>query len=176
MDRIQASGFADRISFHFDDGPPEQKMNAAAVLAGASPGSHLYVCGPQGFMDAVIGAARAAGWPEARIHREYFSAAAGAAGDGRARVADRPFDVKIASTGRLIHVPAGETVVAALARRGVHIPTSCSQGLCGTCLTRVIAGEPEHRDKVQSDAERACNDQLTPCCSRSRSPLLVLDL
>ena len=67
-------------------------------------------------------------------------------------------------------------MVEALAARGVEIPVSCEQGICGTCLTRVRAGRPEHRDQYLSDAEHAANDQFTPCCSRSLTPLLVLDL
>jgi vanillate O-demethylase ferredoxin subunit len=73
-------------------------------------------------------------------------------------------------------VAKDETVVAALAQQGIDIPTSCAQGVCGTCLTRVIDGEPEHRDLYQSDQERTRNDQFTPCCSRARSAMLVLDL
>lgn len=59
---------------------------------------------------------------------------------------------------------------------GVCIPLACEQGICGTCLTRVLDGEPEHRDSFLTDAERARNDQFTPCCSRARSACLVLDL
>ncbi|MDT4873253.1 Carnitine monooxygenase reductase subunit [compost metagenome] len=53
---------------------------------------------------------------------------------------------------------------------------SCEAGVCGSCLTRVLEGTPEHRDTFLTDAERAANDQFTPCCSRSTSPTLVLDL
>jgi vanillate O-demethylase ferredoxin subunit len=63
-----------------------------------------------------------------------------------------------------------------LAEVGVEIPYSCEEGVCGTCLTRVLAGEPDHRDLYLTDEERAANDQFTPCCSRARTPLLVLDL
>ena len=64
----------------------------------------------------------------------------------------------------------------ALAAADVHIPVSCEQGVCGTCLTRVIEGEPDHRDLVLTSDEHARNDQFLPCCSRSKSALLVLDL
>ena len=73
-------------------------------------------------------------------------------------------------------VPAGKTVVRVLAEHGVEVPTACEQGVCGTCLTRVLDGEPEHRDSFLSEAERARNDQFTPCCSRAKSRVLVLDL
>jgi len=79
-------------------------------------------------------------------------------------------------TGRVIRVPADRTVVQALSQAGVEIQVSCEQGVCGTCLTRVLEGEPEHKDLYLTPEEQAANDQFTPCCSRSRSPLLVLDI
>ncbi len=131
---------------------------------------HLYVCGPKGFMDAVLGAARAAGWPESQLHVEFFSAEI-AKSD-----ADGAFEVKLASSGRVIPVAKEQTVVEALAAAGVEVATSCEQGVCGTCLTRVLAGEPDHKDLYLTPEEQAANDQFTPCCSRSRTPMLVLDL
>ena len=89
---------------------------------------------------------------------------------------DGSFDVRLASSGRVIVVPKGKLVVRALADAGVEIVTSCEQGVCGRCLTRVLEGEPDHRDLFLTAEEHAANDPFTPCCSRSRSPLLVLDL
>ena len=121
-------------------------------------------------MEAVLAAARQKGWPEAHVHREYF---VGTAHDSAQDVA---FDVKVTSSGKVIPVAKNQTVVAALAEAGVHIPTSCAQGVCGTCLTRVLDGEVEHRDTFLTARERARNDRFTPCCSRARSSTLVLDL
>jgi vanillate O-demethylase ferredoxin subunit len=90
--------------------------------------------------------------------------------------ADARFEVRLASSGRTITIAADKTVVQALAEAGVEIPTSCEQGVCGTCLTRVLDGTPDHRDQYLTPEEQAANDQFTPCCSRSKSPLLVLDL
>jgi vanillate monooxygenase ferredoxin subunit len=86
------------------------------------------------------------------------------------------FDVKIASTGRIIHVPEDTSVTMALSNGGIHIPVSFEQGICGTCLTRIIEGEPDHRDHFLTDAEKARNDQFTPCYSRAKGGILVLDL
>ncbi len=91
-------------------------------------------------------------------------------------VGDTAFQVKIASTGAIIDVSANDTIVDALLWHGITVETSCEQGICGTCLTRVLEGEPEHRDAFMTPDERAANDQITVCCSRSRSALLVLDL
>jgi len=168
--RIGASGYAPQVHFHHDDGPAPQRLDIAALLAAPPAGRHLYVCGPQGFMDAVLASARAQGWPEDRIHYEFFGATpAPAGGDGA-------FEVMLASSGRVIPVAADRSIVQALADAGVTVATSCEQGVCGTCLTRVIDGLPEHRDLYLTPEEQAANDQMLPCCSRARSPRLVLDL
>jgi vanillate O-demethylase ferredoxin subunit len=168
--RIRESSFATRVRFHFDDGPADQKFDAEAVLGRPALATHVYVCGPKGFMDHVLAAAKRAGWPGDQLHREYFAAGA------QSSASDTEFDVRIASTGKVYRIAKGETVVTALAQQGIGIPTSCGQGVCGTCLTRVLDGEPEHRDLYQTEAEQARNDRFTPCCSRAKSPLLVLDL
>jgi vanillate O-demethylase ferredoxin subunit len=121
-------------------------------------------------MDAVLAAARARGWPEAQIHYEFFNAELLPTG------AEGAFEVKLASSGRIIAVPKDRTVVQALAEAGVDVPISCEQGVCGTCLTRVLEGIPDHKDLYLTPEEQAANDQFTPCCSRSKTPLLVLDL
>ncbi len=169
-DRIRGSSFADRVRFHFDDGDAAQKLDIDALLAEPQEGVHLYVCGPKGFMDAVLGTARQRGWPERQLHFEFFSA------ELVKSDRDASFQVKLASSGRIVVVPRDQTVVQALAEAGVEVATSCEQGVCGTCLTRVLEGEPDHKDMYLTPEEQAKNDQFTPCCSRSRSELVVLDL
>jgi vanillate O-demethylase ferredoxin subunit len=168
--RISSAPFNDRAHFHFDDGDPAQRFDLAATLADAPQGSHLYVCGPRGFMDAVLAEARRRNWAEERLHYEFFGATVEQSDE------DMAFQVRVASSGATFDVPAGCTVVEALAKHGVEILTSCEQGVCGTCLTRVLEGQPDHRDSYLTDDEKAANNQLLPCCSRSKTPLLVLDL
>lgn len=169
VERIRQSPFADRVFVHFDE-QPQTLMNAAQVLANPQPDAHLYVCGPAGFMQHVLDSARTQGWAEDRLHREYFAAAAiDSSHDGS-------FSVKVASSGQIIEIPADKTVVAVLESHGIDIPMSCEQGVCGTCLTNVLEGIPDHRDLFLTEEEQACNNQFTPCCSRSKSPLLVLDI
>lgn len=168
--QLAAAPYADRVHHHFDDGPAMQKLDLAATLRSAPAGSHLYVCGPTGFMEAVLAEGRAQGWDEARLHREYFAAApTGTAGDGG-------FELELASSGRVIPVAADQTALAALLAAGLDIPMSCEQGVCGTCLTGVKSGVPDHRDQYLTPEERAANNQFLPCCSRASSPRLVLDL
>jgi vanillate O-demethylase ferredoxin subunit len=170
-DEILRSAFAHRASFHFDDEGPGQKLDLDASLAACEPEVHLYVCGPAGFINAVVQAAKRHGWPDSQVHLEFFGAPPPQDASG-----DRPFQVQVASSGEIVDVAANETVVAALRRRSIEIPVSCEQGVCGTCVTRVLKGECDHRDLYLSDEERARHDQFTPCCSRAKGPLLVLDV
>ena len=168
--QLATAPYADRVHHHFDDGPATQKLDLAATLRSAPAGSHLYVCGPTGFMEAVLAEGRAQGWDEARLHREYFAAApTGTAGDGG-------FELELTSSGRVIPVAADQTALAALLAAGLDIPMSCEQGVCGTCLTGVKSGVPDHRDQYLTPEERAANNQFLPCCSRASSARLVLDL
>lgn len=169
-DEIGASAYADHVRFHFDDGEAAQKLDLAAELGAPQPGTHLYVCGPTGFIDFVVKTAQGLGWPQEQVHLEYFGAAP------QDTTGDRAFQVKIASSGAVYDIPADQTVVHALQEHGIEILTSCEQGVCGTCITRVLQGECDHRDLYFTDEEKAANDQFTPCCSRAKSPLLVLDL
>ena len=170
VERLQASPFAAQVHLHFDDGDAQQRLDTAALLADPDPGTHLYACGPGGFMAHVLDTAKAQGWDDQRAHREYF-AAAPVSHDN-----DGSFAVQLNSSGQIIQIPADQSVAEALEACGILIPLSCEQGICGTCLTRVLAGEPEHRDLFLTETEQAQNDQFTPCCSRAKSPLLVLDL
>jgi vanillate O-demethylase ferredoxin subunit len=169
-DRIADAPFASRVSFHFDDGAPDQKLDLAAVMGAAPPGTHLYVCGPGGFIEFVKNTAKSLGWSADRVHFEYFGASVSAPADSGA------FQVKVASTGACYDVPGNRTVIQVLQEAGINVPVSCEQGVCGTCITRILDGMPDHRDLYFTDEEHAANDQFTPCCSRSKSPLLVLDL
>lgn len=167
---IAASSWAQRVQFHFDDGDAAQKLDLERALGTPQAGTHVYVCGPAGYIDFVVKTAQRLGWPEDQVQLEYFGAAPqDTSGDGG-------FQVKIASSGAVYDVAADQTVVQALQAHGIEILTSCEQGVCGTCITRVLQGECDHRDLYFTDEEKAANDQFTPCCSRAKTPLLVLDL
>jgi vanillate O-demethylase ferredoxin subunit len=170
VDEITVSPMAPHVHFHFDAGAPEQKLDLPAVLTQPGPDARLYVCGPAGFIDYVVNTAKSLGWAQDRIHLEYFGAPA------QDTSGDEGFEVRIASTGKVYPIAPDVSVVEALRKEGIDILTSCEQGVCGTCLTRVLEGEVDHRDMYLTDEEKAANEQFMPCCSRARSKLLVLDL
>lgn len=169
-DRILGSDFADRVHFHFDDDAEEQRLNLPAIVDKPDPNTRVYICGPSGFIDFVLATCKEHGWQSSQLHIEYFAAAQADTTD------DEDFEVKIASSGATFSVPKNKTVYEVLEENDIDILVSCEQGVCGTCLTRVLEGEPDHRDVFMDDDEHAANDQFTPCCSRAKSKLLVLDL
>ncbi|WP_042698267.1 PDR/VanB family oxidoreductase [Azospirillum sp. B506] len=168
LDELAAAAFRDRAALHLDDGPAGQRLDLPALLGSAAAGTHLYVCGPTGFMDWVIGEAIRLGLPADRIHREYFQAEAATAGGS--------FEVVAQRSGKSVRVAEDETIVQALGRIGIKVQMSCEQGVCGTCLCTVLEGTPDHRDVFLTDEEKADNDQILLCCSRARTDTLVLDI
>jgi len=169
LDELAAAPFADAVRLSFD-AEPATRLDLDIALADPAPSRRLYVCGPAGFMTHVIDGALARGWTPDQIRKEHFAAAPASEGE------DRPFELIIASTGQVVPVATDQTAAQALEAAGVFVPVSCEQGVCGTCLTGVTEGEPDHRDAFQTAAERAANDRFTPCCSRARTPRLVIDL
>ena len=169
-ERLAGSPWRERLRQHHSD-TAAGRIDFRQALGAPAPGRHLYVCGPAGFIDDALAAARALGWPESQLHSERFAAAPAADAGG-----DRAFEVQLAKSQRVVVVPAGTTIVRALAAAGITVPTSCEQGVCGTCLTPVLEGTPDHRDQYLTPEEQAEGQLMLPCCSRACSERLVLDL
>lgn len=165
LPRLADAAWADRVQLHFGD---ERRMVPGEVLADLTPSTHVYVCGPQRLMDAVREAGLAAGLPPEQLHQECFSAEVATGGCA--------FEVVTAKSGLTVPVAADQTIVEALAQVGIKVQVSCRQGICGSCLTNVLEGEPDHRDSYLTDDEKADGDQMLLCCSRAKSARLILDL
>ncbi|WP_425450034.1 PDR/VanB family oxidoreductase [Virgifigura deserti] len=169
--RLLSPAFQDRVRFVYDEAEEAQRLDLAAILGAQPPGTHAYCCGPAGMIRAFRQATNH--WPSERVHFELFAA------DPEAPpppAEDQAFTVEIASTGQRFEIPPGRSILAVLSGHGLEVPKLCESGYCGSCLTGVLEGVPEHRDSVQSDAERAAGTYIALCCSRARSDLLVLDL
>lgn len=163
VEELRAGG-----DFHLHVDEERGRMLDLERLVGEAPdGAHLYCCGPAPMLDAFTTAA--ASRPAHHVHLEYFSAPA-------APVAGGGFVVELARSKLVVSVQPGQTILEAVRACGVEVPSSCEQGVCGSCETRVLAGEPDHRDLLLSPEERAANDVMMICCSGCRSPVLVLDL
>ncbi len=160
--------FGDKVQVHVDSGPDDQKLDIHNVLKTVAPDRHLYVCGPNGFMDFVVKSAENTGWDETCIHLERFG--------GEVNTDGTPFTVIAQKSGKKFEVKPGETIAQRLEKNGIQVQVSCQSGVCGTCLTDVVDGMPDHRDLVQTDLEKASNARITVCCSRSKTKTLVLDI
>jgi ferredoxin-NADP reductase len=158
----------DSAQFHFDD-ERGQVLDVAQALAGWNEGEWVYCCGPAPLMDSVK--ALTGHLPSGTVRFEWFTTA-----DAEEPKESNAFKVRLERSGVEFDIPECKSILEVLEENGIEHPFSCREGLCGTCLTNVLAGEPDHRDYVLTDEERASGKLMTICCSRSKSPQLVLDL
>ncbi|STZ76966.1 Phthalate dioxygenase reductase [Bergeriella denitrificans] len=168
-ERLQQADAAGKVEL-IHQSPRRSPELLSSLIEAPADGLHLYTCGPLGFMDAVFQTASAKGWPSENLHRELFQAAPLDESE------NRPFQVQIASNGALIDIPADKSITQVLEEEGYFVPVSCEEGICGTCLTHLVDGEVLHRDQFLTEEEHAEGKVFTPCCSRARSDVLVLDL
>ncbi|MCF4010003.1 PDR/VanB family oxidoreductase [Rheinheimera sp. UJ63] len=166
--------FSKNVFFHFEDLRASQGNGVRDILTGRQTDitpTQIYTCGPNGFMDFIFSTAKELGWPISALHKEVFKADI-----VEPSTKDKCFTLNLIKSGITIDVSADQTALEALEEAGVEIDSSCEQGVCGSCLTKVLNGVPDHRDHFLSDSERSANDQFTPCCSRALSESLSLDL
>jgi ferredoxin-NADP reductase len=181
LDILQPLIAEGRVFVHWDNGNPADGLDIKTALSAYREGTHLYYCGPPGFMGAV--AAMSSHWPSATTHREFFtpsandpavaSATAPEAGQTEGGLGGK-FQILLARTGRTLEVPEDKTILQVLRENDVEVETACELGVCGTCRTRYLEGQPDHRDFVLEAQEQ--ENEMTVCCSRSKTPRLVLDL
>lgn len=141
----------------------------ASILANQPLGTHLYVCGPQGMIEWALDLARKEGWPDENLHSERFSAPP----------PGKPFDVKLARTGKTVHVGEHQSILEAVEQAGVDAPYLCRGGACGQCVTKIVASEGgsiQHNDHYLTDEEKRENTQITICVSRTNGSSVTIDL
>lgn len=156
-----------KVTFNFDGEPGGKLLDIAAVVAAAAPETHLYCCGPLPMLEAFEAATK--DLPRERVHVEYFTAKDAPAAEGG-------FTVVLAKSGKSFLIAPGKTILETLLDAGINVASSCLEGVCGTCETRVLEGVPDHRDVVLTDNERKASKTMMICCSGSKTDRLVLDL
>jgi ferredoxin-NADP reductase len=160
--------YGDRVTLHpADEGP---RADVDVLVKGAAPDALVYACGPLRLLDAVRAAAGAHG-VEDRLLTELFAAPA----DDEERE-EGAFTVHLEHTGLTLAVPADRSALDVVAEAGVEVLSDCREGICGSCETRVLAGEVDHRDHILTAQERAAHDCMMLCVSRAAGERLVLDL
>ena len=156
---------------YHDDGDPSRQIDLAALIGPHEAGTHVYYCGPPGFMTAMETATER--WPASAVHFERFNAPPDGA-PAADEVAQGPFEIVLARTGETFTVEPGQSIVQVLRANGIEVDTSCEEGYCGTCMTRYLSGEPLHRDSVLDDEDR--QQFVMICCAGCNSDRLELDL
>lgn len=166
----ELADYADRVTFW-----PQDELgilDLASVLGDSRDDTLVYCCGPEGLLNAVE---QASGhWPPMALHVERFAAKPGALAPPEGALDN--FEVVCRKSGLTVNVGPGQTILDVLRENGISMLASCMEGICGTCEAPVLDGIPDHRDSVLSDDEKAGNDYMMICVSRSLSPTLVLDV
>lgn len=155
---------------HYDNGAEEQKLHLSEYFKSREPSSIIYMCGPEGFMNAVETATEH--WPKGSVVKENFSAPS-----SNNDAEKEAFTVRVRSTDQIIRVEANESIIEALRKNGITVNTSCSEGVCGSCIVDIVSGKPVHNDACLTDEERESGELIVPCVSRAAAEEeLVLDI
>jgi ferredoxin-NADP reductase len=141
-----------------------------AALATVPEGALVYCCGPERLMGAIESTMEDAGRLEA-VRLERFEPKP-ISGD----LVNEEFVVYAAKSDIEFVVPEDESILMAADFEGVIVPGDCLEGTCGSCETRVLSGEVEHRDSILSSPARAASQTMMICVSRARRGCARLEL
>ena len=166
-DQIAALG--DKVTLHVGLSRDAIAQTIGTTLGAHTFAQHVYICGPGSLLETVRSTATELGWPDEAVHYEYFR---------NDRVIDdsSAFEVELARSAMTLHIPSGRTILEMMREAGLQVSSSCEQGACGTCLTGVIEGTPDHQDVYLNASEKRANNCMMTCVSRSLTPRLVLDI
>lgn len=170
-DILQPFMAAKQVVLHEALTPQATEECLRKLLASRLSDTHLFMCGPGVFMDIACACAEQAAWPKNSVHLERF-----AAGGEAPSVEGGVFTVRLVRQDRRFVIPPNRTIASVLTDNGIGVALSCEQGVCGTCITDVLSGTPDHRDLYLTDDERSACNKICVCVSRSLSPVLELDM
>ena len=165
IDELSAPEFKDSVVIHYDYGDSSRSLDLKPILAERKNREHLYCCGPRPLMEAVR--TLTDHWSSAAVHFEAFSDAE------THKATDKAFKVKLAKSGDVLDVPVTKTVLEVMREHGLDVPSSCETGTCGTCRTKLLAGEADHRDLCLAEHEKA--DTIMICVSRAKTDEITID-
>jgi phthalate 4,5-dioxygenase reductase subunit len=165
LQELSAPALKGKVRIHHDAGDSAQALDLWPILEQRRNREHLYCCGPRSLMAIVRDLT--GHWSSTSVHFEAFSE------PEKIKPHDKPFVVKLARTGVGFEVPIGKSILETMHSLGYQAPSSCESGTCGTCRTKLLEGEADHRDLVLAEHER--HDQIMICVSRARGPKLVID-
>ena len=161
------AAYGDRVLLYPEDAVGRIDLEGLLALPRAK--MLVYACGPEPLLRVIEDYCM--GWPPGALHLERFVAAnldAGASAE--------PFEVELTDTGTTVTVPPDRTILDVVEEHGVRVLSSCRAGVCGTCETRVVAGEVEHRDAILNEEEKHSGDAMMICVSRAAAGCRKLTL
>ncbi len=164
-DELSSPAFKASVTIHYDHGDPSCSLDLKPILAERQNREHLYCCGPRPLMEAVR--QMTDHWSAAAVHFEAFSDAE------THKATDIAFKVKLAHTGDVLEVPADKTILDVLRAHGLVVPSSCETGTCGTCKTKLLAGEADHRDLYLPEHDKP--NHIMICVSRAKTGEITID-
>ncbi|RLQ93826.1 PDR/VanB family oxidoreductase [Falsibacillus albus] len=150
--------------FYFSRETNVKRLNADSLLDHPI-GTHIYICGPEPFINSFRNGAEAIGYPKGSIHYERFTP----------ELPKNPVPFKVRLQNRMIEVAKDKTLLDAMLEAGIQAPYSCRAGRCGTCEVKVLNGEVEHHDSFLSDEQKKAQDVMLTCVSRAKSGHLEID-
>lgn len=168
VELLEEAAFADRTELHLGVPHTSNEEILRAALRTLTPSSHVYTCGPAVFMDQVASLAGPV-VGETSVHVEHFEAA------DVDTSWDSPFTVEL-DTGESFEIPADRSILSVLTDNGIDVFRSCEEGICGSCVSGVLDGVPDHRDNCLSAADKEAGDQMALCVSRAKTSKLVIEL
>ncbi len=144
------------------------RIDLDTLLGTPTEDTLVYCCGPETLLEAVE--EKCSVWPKGALNLEHFSA------NELDETANTSFEVELRSSAMTLQIPADQSILEVVTNAGVYVPTSCTEGTCGSCETPVIEGRPDHRDVVLSPEEQEASATMMICVSRCKGGKLVLDL
>ncbi|PRC91990.1 hybrid-cluster NAD(P)-dependent oxidoreductase [Solimicrobium silvestre] len=167
-----------------------------AILHNVAPDfmdRHVYTCGPAPYMAAVRALLQTAGFTMANYHEESFSfetlqadqadigallnlpelAQSETAIALTSHVSTSQFNIEFTRTGYQVACSADQTILSAARAAGLRLPTSCTQGLCGTCKTKMVSGQVEMKHAGGIRQREIDQGWILPCCSKPLSDVVL---
>lgn len=148
----------------------------------------VFCCGPAPYMAAVRRILGDVGFDVRNYHEESFSfenlsvrefAARGTTeADPDQDSADTAatattYSVEFVRSGRTFTCGADENVLDAAFRAGLNPPSSCTQGMCGTCKTTILSGTVDMQHMGGIRPREIAGNKVLICCSKPLSDLAI---
>lgn len=171
LPRLATAELAKYVFLHDSSKNDSLRHNIPLSLCQPDKNTRVMACGPDGFIQRLEEIMQEYHWQNNQLSFERFSNTS-----VNNDASNLEFHIQLKSSGKRYLVNPHQTIAEVLLSARVNITLSCEQGMCGSCITDVVEGIPDHRDCVLTEDEKAENTQITLCCSRSKSPVLILDL